>query len=245
MLDTMKSFRAETELTHSKRSLPWSVIAGGAAAAAQATNDDLVALEKIGKKVRFAKNETIFSEGDEAAFSYKVLSGAIRLCKYRADGRRQITDFVLPGDRCAFLHVDEHRFTAEAASDVVAVIYRQRQVEALGEQIPGMRKQLDNFLANRLAGVQDHLIMLGCQTAKERVVSFLLALADRTGTWDGDAVDLPMSRQDIADYLGLTIETVCRVLSGLKRARLVIVPSRCKIVITDIGRLRDLADCPD
>lgn len=82
--------------------------------------------------------------------------------------------------------------------------------------------------------------MLGCQTAKERVVSFLLALADRTGKWDGGAVDLPMSRLDVADYLGLTIETVCRVLSDLQRARLVTKPSRNQIVIVDIGRLRAL-----
>jgi CRP/FNR family nitrogen fixation transcriptional regulator len=242
MLHTMKSFRGGSEPLKGKQTIPLSVIMGGAAAARQDAHDDLGALEKIGMKRRFAKSETIFSEGDEAAFSYKVVSGAIRLCKYRADGRRQVTDFVLPGDRCGFLDIDEHRFTAEAASDVVVMVYPQRQVEALGNELPGMRKQLNSFLANRLADVQDHLVMLGCQTAKERVVSFLLTLADRTGTWDGDAVDLPMSRQDVADYLGLTIETVCRVLSDLKRARLVTKPSRNQIVIVDIRRLRALVN---
>jgi len=201
--------------------------------------DDLKALDKIGIRLRFARNETVFSEGDEAAFSYRVVSGAIRLCKHLVDGRRQISDFVLPGDYCGFLHLDEHRFTAEATSDLEVIAYPHRQVEALGERMPSMRRRLTDFLSRRLMGVQDHLIMLGRQTARERVMSFLLRLATRAGAKDGDVVALPMNRQDMADYLGLTIETVSRVMTDLKRSNLVTLPELHEFAITDMERAKE------
>ena len=92
--------------------------------------------------MRFSRGETVFSEGDEATYSYKVISGAIRLCKHLADGRRQIAGFVLTGEYCGLLHLDAHRFTAEAASDLVVIAYPQRQVEAMGETMPSMRRRL-------------------------------------------------------------------------------------------------------
>jgi len=203
--------------------------------------DALKALEKIGIRIRFGRNETVFSEGDEAAYSYRVVSGAIRLCKHLADGRRQISDFVLPGDYCGFLHLDEHRFTAEATSDLEVVAYPHRQVEALGESMPSMRHRLTDFLSRRLMGIQDHLIMLGRQTAKERVLSFLVRLAENAGAKNGEVVELQMNRQDMADYLGLTIETVSRVLTDLKRLRLITLPELHEFTITDIERARESA----
>jgi CRP-like cAMP-binding protein len=202
--------------------------------------DDLKALDKIGIKLRFARNETVFSEGDEAAFSYRVVSGAIRLCKHLIDGRRQISDFVLPGDYCGFLHLEEHRFTAEATSDLEVVAYPHRQVEALGESMLSMRHRLTDFLSRRLMGVQDHLIMLGRQTAKERVLSFLVRLAMNAGAKDGEVVALPMNRQDMADYLGLTIETVSRVMTNLKRSRLVTLPELHEFAIADMERAHEV-----
>ena len=203
--------------------------------------DDLEALDKIGIKLRFARNETIFSEGKEAAFSYRVVSGAIRLCKHLIDGRRQISDFVLPGDYCGFLHLDEHRFTAEATSDLEVTAYPHRQVEVLGESMPSMRHRLTDFLSRRLMGIQDHLIMVGRQTAKERVLSFLIRLAENAGANDSEAVELPMNRQDMADYLGLTIETVSRVVTELKRLRLVTFPELHEFTIADIEHVREVA----
>ena len=203
--------------------------------------DDLEALDKIGIKLRFARNETIFSEGEEAAFSYRVVSGAIRLCKHLIDGRRQISDFVLPGDYCGFLQLDEHRFTAEATSDLEVTAYPHRQVEVLGESMPSMRHRLTDFLSRRLMGIQDHLIMVGRQTAKERVLSFLIRLAENAGANDSEAVELPMNRQDMADYLGLTIETVSRVVTELKRLRLVTFPELHESTIADIEHVREVA----
>ncbi len=219
----------------SEKALPWSVISAG-------SKDDTQELRQAGITLRFGRNETIFSEGDEAKYSYKVLSGVIRLCKHMADGRRQIAEFVQPGDYCGLLNFGEHRFTAEAVSEVTVTAISQRQVETLGENTPAMRKWMTGFLTRSLMGMQDHLVMLGRQTAKERVVSFLLMLADRAGAEDGDAVELPMNRQDIADYLGLTIETVCRVLSDLKRCRIIGLPNLHQAILTNMDALHDLAD---
>jgi CRP-like cAMP-binding protein len=221
-----------------------SVVGGTAAGAARpsADDEDLRALQQVGMKVRFARNETIFNEGDEAAYCYKVISGAVRLCKHMTDGRRQIADFLLAGEFFGFLQFGAYKFTAEAVGDVVLMCYPQRQLERLSGSMPTMRGRLLMLLSRRLVEMQDHLMMLGRQTAKERVASFLLLIGERSDAEEGLAFDLPMGRQDIADYLGLTIETVCRVLTDLKRAKVIGLPSTNQVVINDMEELRDLAE---
>jgi CRP-like cAMP-binding protein len=207
--------------------------------------EDLRALQQIGAKVRFARNTTIFNEGDDAAYTYKIVSGAVRLCKHTSNGRRQIADFLLAGDYFGFLQLGTYSFTAEAVSDVVVVAYPQRQIEQLSNTMPSMSRRLLTLLSQRLLGMQDHLVMLGRQAAKQRVASFFLLLAERSEAEEGEAFEVPMSRQDIADYLGLTIETVCRALSDLKRTRLIAIPSVHQIVISDREALEQAADNDD
>jgi CRP-like cAMP-binding protein len=222
-----------------------SMVPGQAPATAKAQDEDLQALQQIGTKVRFSRNMTIFNEGDDAAYTYKIVSGAVRLCKHTSNGRRQIADFLLAGDYFGFLQLGTYSFTAEAVSDVVVIAYPQRQLEQLSNTMPSMSRRLLTLLSQRLLGMQDHLVLLGRQAAKERVASFLLLLADRSEAEEGEAFEVPMSRQDIADYLGLTIETVCRALSDLKRVRLIGIPNVHQIVITDRDGLEDAADNDD
>src|SRR5262245_318175 len=221
-----------------------SVLGGTAAGTAKSSvgDEDLRALQQVGMKVRFARNETIFNDGDEATNCYKVISGAVRLCKHMADGRRQIADFLLAGDFFGFMQFRNYKFTAEAVGDVVLMCYPQRQVARLSSSMPNLRGRLLVLLSQRLLGMQDHLVMLGRQTAKERVASFLLHIAERSDAEEGIAFDLPMSRQDIADYLGLTIETVCRMLSELKRERVIAIPSLSQIILNDKDALESLTD---
>lgn len=216
---------------------------GGAVATSSppAIDPDLRLLQQIGVKVRFSRNQTIFSDGDEATNCYKVISGAVRLCKHMADGRRQIADFLLAGDLFGFMQLGHYKFTAEAVGDVVLMCYPQRQVARLSSSLPNLRGRLLVLLSQRLLGMQDHLVMLGRQTAKERIASFLLHIAERSDAEEGLAFDLPMSRQDIADYLGLTIETVCRMLSELKREKLIAIPAG-QIVINDLEALQTLTE---
>ena len=219
----------------------WST-PGAGVAKSRPVDEDLRALQQVGMKVRYGRNETIFNDGDEATNCYKVISGAVRLCKHMTDGRRQIADFLLAGDFFGFMQFGTYKFTAEAVGDVVLMCYPQRQVARLSSSMPNLRGRLLVLLSQRLIGMQDHLVMLGRQSAKERVASFLLHIAERSDAEAGEAFDLPMSRQDIADYLGLTIETVCRMLSELKRERIIAIPSLGQVVLNDKDALESLMD---
>ena len=210
-----------------------SVIAGAS---------DPKALSDISVRIRAGKGETIFSDGEEAAYSYKVVSGIVRLSKYTQDGRRQIADFMLPGDHFGFMETERHSFTAEAVSDAIILAYPKSQLERLGEMIPTFRKYVLTLLSNSLLTARRHLVVLGRQSAKERVVSFFLRLAERTDVGAGDRLDLPMSRQDIADHLGLTIETVSRTISELKRDGLIVVPNLTQIILKNMAALRALTE---
>jgi len=205
-------------------------------------DDGLNALSAIGTVVRFGRNETIFSDGDDASYSYRLISGTVRLCKLMSDGRRQIAEFLGAGNFLGFEWLETHAFTAEALTDVVAVRYVRRHLDRLGDERGDVRRSLMAVLSHDLWAAQNHLVMLGRQSARERVVSFLLALAERSGTKDGGTIEVPMGRQDIADYLGLTIETVCRTISDLKRMRLIGVPNRTQISLTNLEKLREIAE---
>lgn len=211
------------------------------------TADDLLLapLKAIGTISRFCRNETIFAEGDQAVASFKVVSGAVRLCKVLPDGRRQIADFRLAGDFFGLEATEEHALTAEALGDVVVVRYARVRLDRLENEQADVRRDLMGVLRRDLTAAQMHMIMLGRQTAMERVASFLVQLATRQHRELGGSVEVPMGRQDIADYLGLTIETVCRVISELKRAGTVIVPDRQHIVIRDIDALEAVAEGDD
>jgi CRP-like cAMP-binding protein len=179
---------------------------------------DAAALQRVAVKVRLQRNETIFNDGDSADYGYKVISGAVRLCKHTPDGRRQIAGFRLPGEFFGILQGAEYHYTAEAISDVVLTSYPQRQLELLADERPALRRQFIRVMIGHLEEMQDQIVLLGRQTAKERLAAFLVALSRRTGSEDDDVIDIPMSRHDMADFLGLTVETVCRALSDLKRS---------------------------
>jgi CRP-like cAMP-binding protein len=120
--------------------------------------------------------------------------------------------------------------------------YPVQQVERLGEDMPAIRKRLLDFLSERVLGMQDHLVMLGRQTAMERVAAFLLLLLERSARERRGAIELPMSRLDIADYLGLTLETVSRTLADLKHAHVIDLEGPHLAVVKNVEALRSLAE---
>jgi CRP-like cAMP-binding protein len=223
---------------------PWPVIVGGIVARNIRSDDELAALHHTGTTVSFGRNETIFSEGDAAKYAYKLVSGAVRLCKLLPDGRRQIADFYLDGDLFGFLDLDDYAFSAEAITNVTVVRYVRSQVRSIEEENDALRRTLTKMLHQRLSRAQSHLVMLGRQTVKERIASFLIQMVERldADTLGKTCIDLPMGRQDIADYLGLTIETVCRALSDFKRAGFIAVPNTHQIVINDVEALHAIVD---
>jgi CRP-like cAMP-binding protein len=204
--------------------------------------NDFRAIEQFSARVRFAKNETIFNEGDDVGYAYKIVSGMVRLCKHTQDGRRQIADFLLPEAIFGIIDRGEYGFSAEAVTDVVLVAYPRIQIDRLTATTAGMTDRIFAVLTDQFMAMQRHLVVLGCQSAKERVASFLLLVANRSNRAPGARLDLPMGRQDIASHLGLTIETVCRTITELKREGVIAVPSLNQIVINDIEPLKELAD---
>ncbi len=206
---------------------------------APAANED--AMQAIGTVAHFARNATIFNEGDDANYSYKVVSGAVRLSKVMLDGRRQIADFALGDDIFGLDWSDGYAVTAEALTEVTLVRYSRSSLDRLGNEQVSVRSKLTDVLRRDLWAAQNHLVMLGCQTARERVASFLMLFVKRSKAANGETFELPMGRQDIADYLGLTIETVCRTLSDFKQAKLVATPKRHEIIVNNISALKAIA----
>jgi CRP/FNR family transcriptional regulator, nitrogen fixation regulation protein len=194
-------------------------------------------IELMGAPMSFARNAEIYGDNEPADYLYKVISGAVRLYKVLADGRRQISAFYLPGDIFGLEVGDVHMFSAEAVSDAKILVVKRSAVVALASRDNEVARQLWTLTSRELHRVQDHVMLL-VKTAQERVANFLLEMAERTLA--GNAVDLPMSRQDIADYLGLTIETVSRTLTQLENSAAIEVPTSRRIVLRNRSQLNRL-----
>jgi CRP/FNR family transcriptional regulator, nitrogen fixation regulation protein len=197
--------------------------------------DTLIALEQIGSRRSFARNEEIAAEGDPADCWFKVVSGTVRLCKLLADGRRHIAEFYFSGDCFGLENTPERLFSAEAVSDVVVMRYPRRATERLVDADPSLARVLRDMTLRDLANAQIRMLMLGRMNAPERVATFLLDMFERRDA--RRVLDLPMSRNDIADYLGLTIETVCRALSAFKRDGVIDIPTPHRIELRDRAAL--------
>lgn len=186
-------------------------------------SEELRAFKQYGTDARYEAGATIFFETDPADTVFTLTSGVVRLSKLLSDGRRQIAGFLFPGDFLGITLEDEHAFTAEAITAVELCRFPRRRFDEFIESHPNMERRLFALAAHELAAARQQVVLLGRKTATERVVSFLLMLASKCRREGGlaDEVQLPMTRTDIADYLGLRIETVSRELSALKAARLI------------------------
>jgi CRP/FNR family nitrogen fixation transcriptional regulator len=169
------------------------------------------------------QGEELFGEGDEAEFFYQVVSGAIRSCKLLSDGRRQIDAFHLQGDIFGIEAGAEHRFSAEAIGDVAVIAYRRSRLAAFIQDDPAFRDKIMTATMRSLERAYDHMLLLGRKAAQGKMATFLLDMAQRLSK-DDENFELPMTRSDIADHLGLTIETVSRTLTQFVRSGLIRLP---------------------
>jgi CRP/FNR family nitrogen fixation transcriptional regulator len=194
-------------------------------------------IDVMGAGITFPRNGEIYAEGEPADYLYKLVGGAVRTAKILADGRRQIGAFYLPGDVFG-LEIDaEHGFSAEAITESRIVVVRRSALVALSYRDSAVAHELLTLTGLELARVQERILLL-VKTAQERVAGFLLEMAARCPA--GDAVELPMSRQDIADYLGLTVETVSRTLTSLQSEAAIERPNSRRIVLRNRPALRDM-----
>ena len=202
--------------------------------------DELVALEQLGSRRSFARDEEIYAEGDRADCWFKVISGTVRICKLMADGRRHVAEFFYAGDCFGLDGASERTFAAEAVGEVIVMRFSRAATERLIDERPELARRMCNMTLRSLAHAQTRLLLLGRMTATERVASFLIELAERRDV--RRTLDVPMSRNDIADYLGLTIETVCRVLSAMKRDGAIAILHPHRIEIRDREALESLVE---
>ena len=174
-------------------------------------------LQRLGLKMSYAKAEEIFAQDEDADLVHLVVSGGVRTTRLLSDGRRQVGAFYYPGDLIGLESGPLHRFSAEAICDAALLVVRRSALKTFaGDE--ALDRAVWEATRRELERTQDHLLVLGRKTACEKVASFLMDLAQRERQGDGPCgrVSMPMSRQDMADYLGLTIETVSRMLTQLQ-----------------------------
>lgn len=199
----------------------------------------------LGWTLKLSPGQTLFHEGDPATRVFTLTRGTLKLYKLLADGRRQVTGFLHPGDFLGISVDDEHAFSAEALEDSQLCWFPRSRFDDFVEEQPRMERELYRMAAHELAAAQQQFVLLGRKTAVERLASFLLLLAERAELSSGigaGMVRLPMSRSDIADYLGLTKETVSRVISALKRDRIIRLEALDVIQILARDHLEQLSE---
>jgi len=185
----------------------------------------------------YRKGVEIFGEKEPAEYVYQVRTGAVRSYKLLTDGRRQIGSFHLVGDIFGLENGNVHRFTAEAVVTTTVRLIKRQSLEAVAESDAVVSRNLLGMTTRNLQHAEDHMLLLGRKNSLEKVAAFLLEMDDRlTAT---GSIALPMSRRDIADYLGLTLETVSRALSRLRRAGVLtfIGANQREIALRDRARL--------
>jgi CRP/FNR family nitrogen fixation transcriptional regulator len=196
-------------------------------------------MQLMGAVISYPRNSEIFGEDEPADYLYKVVSGSVRTSKILSDGRRQIGGFYLPGDIFGLEFANMHTLSAEAVSDTKVLVVKRSAFNALAERDAAIAGQLFALTGRELHRAQERIVLL-VKSAQERVAGFLLEMSERLGL--GNAIELPMSRQDIADYLGLTIETVSRTLTSLESSAAIEVTTARRIRLCNRGALSRMND---
>jgi CRP/FNR family transcriptional regulator len=190
-----------------------------------------------------AAGETFLAEGEAATHFFSIIDGAVKVFKLMPDGRRQITGFLFGGDLLGLAFNDSYTYSAEAITPVKICRFPRRQLDRLLDEFPKMERRLLAIASNELAAAQEQMMLLGRKTAHERIASFLLSLARRAERLGGagEHVHLPMTRTDIADYLGLTTETASRVFTSLRKRGYIELEAAGRVRLADRDTLEELA----
>ncbi len=205
----------------------------------------LANLRKMGSPQRVQQGQPIFHEGDRVNRVFMLASGSLKIYTLLADGRRQVTGFMFPGDFLGISIDDEYAFTAEALGDSELWWFSRQAFDTFVQENPAVERELYRLAAHELAAAQQQMVLLGRKNAAERLASFFLMLLERKERVSGGPetrFDLAMSRLDIADYLGLTKETVSRMLALLRERRLIRLETQDRIEVLDRPGLAEMAE---
>ncbi|MDA0997352.1 MAG: helix-turn-helix domain-containing protein [Proteobacteria bacterium] len=204
------------------------------------------------ERMRFSEGVTILTvpaasplidEGEPDLYVFNVVEGCLKVYKLLSDGRRQITGFLFPGDFLGLVNSADYTCSAEAVTETRLCRISRKQFDAFFDTMPSLERRLYTFASERIAEVQEHMLLLGRKTAAERLATFLSILSRRAAEAGrpADVIVLPMSRDDIADYLGLTTETVSRTFSKLRKAKLISIDKDRKIRLLDLEKISEIA----
>ena len=184
---------------------------------------ELRELEHLSRHIHFASCETVFAQEEMTSSFYNLIEGVMRLYKLLPDGRRQIVGFSLPGDFLGLAASARNTLSADAIGPVAVCRFSKASFARFVEDKPHLLRRINELAIRELSQAQDHMVLLGRRSAEEKVATFLIGWRDRLVQLNGPSktVVLPMSRQDIADFLGLTIETVSRTFTKLERDRVI------------------------
>ncbi|MCB2009269.1 MAG: helix-turn-helix domain-containing protein [Geminicoccaceae bacterium] len=202
---------------------------------------ELERLSRVSSSQRIAAGSCLIEEGEPAECVFTVLEGILKLYKLMPDGRRQVTGFLIPGDFVGLAFGESYIYTAEAVVEGAACRFTRNQFHRMMEEFPALEGRLLSKVSTELAAAQEQMLLLGRKTARERLATFLLGLARRMNRSAGEQVRLPMGRADIADFLGLTVETVSRTFTAMRKAGYLSTVDKHGVVITDLDRLREAA----
>ncbi|MGI9409810.1 MAG: Crp/Fnr family transcriptional regulator [Hyphomicrobiaceae bacterium] len=206
---------------------------------AACTTDICPILREVGKVRNFAKGDSMFWDGDDIDYLYIILSGVVRGSKVLSDGRRQICRFAFAGEVLEYCRRPHYPYTAEAITSVRVIAVPRYSLDRTMDHSPCVRRLLMRVVLDELQDARDQALALGRLSATEKVAYFLHTLARHLDKDDDGAFVVPMSRLDMADYLGLTIETVSRVISRLKRSGKIQLPSSNRIAINDLDEFAE------
>jgi CRP/FNR family transcriptional regulator, anaerobic regulatory protein len=198
-----------------------------------ATSDDLRELHSLATQVYFSSGKTIFSEREPADTVFGLSRGVVRLYKVLPDGRRQVLAFALPGDFLGMPFAERHKFSADAIGDIALCRFSRDELIKFIQSNPNIMRLMIQFAIRELDMAQDQLLLLGNGSAEERVAVFLVSWRDRLARLSvrSETVPLPMRRQDIADFLGLKLETVSRTLAKLEQKSVIrLVPKGVSLI---------------
>jgi len=187
--------------------------------------EDLSRLDQLARKICFSPRQTMFEQDEPSDSVYNITGGSVRLYKLLPDGRRQVVGFALCGDFLGLSMGERNVFSADALNEVNVCQFPRQVFSDFVDAHPRLLRRLHEFASHELSIAQEQLVILGRRSAEEKVAAFLVALRDRQSRINGSVhnVPLPMTRQDIGDFLGLTVETVSRMFTRLAKQKLIVV----------------------
>jgi len=205
---------------------------------------ELQSMACASENVTAQPGQALFHEGDPNPYVFNVVDGAVKLYRLLPDGRRQITGFLFQGDFLGLGGRGPSSFTAEALTPLNACRFRRGDFDQLLNALPALEHRLVALAGDELMAAQEQIVLLGRKTARERLASFLTRLSERQVQLGGPVghVHLPMTRLDIADYLGLTIETVSRVFTQFKTSGLIQLLPGNDVALPDPAALKALGE---